>query len=56
MSKKTTLEEIVSVGLQTGRADRVRAAFGILAQRNYEFYHMNDREQNPMPELREVGL
>jgi len=38
MSKETTLGELVSVGLQTGRADKVPAlcwaAFGIFAQQN----------------------
>lgn len=57
--KKTTLEEIASVGLQTGRAVTVPvlcwAAFGIFAQQNYKLYHTNGREQNPMPELRGVG-
>lgn len=60
MSKKTTLEEIVSVGLQTGRADTVLvlcwSAFGIFAQLNYELWHTNDKEKNPTPKLRGVGL
>lgn len=59
MSKKTTLEETASVGLQTGRADRVLvlcwAAFGILTQQNHELYRTNDREQNPKAVLREAG-
>lgn len=59
MSKKTTLEETASVGLQTGKAERVLvlcwAAFGIFTLQNHKLYHTNDREQNPAPVLREIG-